>query len=198
MKKYYAVKNGRIPGIYESWEDCQKEVNGFSGAIFKSFQTFDEAKAFVLGEEPNIVKNQSELHAISYVDGSFSLEKAMFSFGAVIFYNGEELQFKKAFSDPELVSMRNVAGEIKGAEFVMNYCYENNIKSVEIHYDYEGIEKWCTGVWKATKKGTHDYVEFYKKISEKVEVKFVKVKGHSGDKYNDLVDTLAKGALGIE
>jgi hypothetical protein len=43
MSKWYAVKKGRIPGIYLSWVDCQKQTKGFSGTIFKSFSDRQEA-----------------------------------------------------------------------------------------------------------------------------------------------------------
>lgn len=194
MKKYYAVRKGRNPGIYETWEDCQKEIYRFSGAEYKSFTSFDDAKAFMDGTKKEV---HSESEAVAYVDGSFLLEKAMFSYGAVLFYNGEELHFNEAFSDPELVSMRNVAGEIKGSEFIMRYCLEHGIKSIDIYYDYEGIEKWCTGAWRANKFGTRHYADTYKEISQYVDIHFIKVRGHSGDEYNDLADKLAKSALGI-
>ena len=42
-KKFYAVKKGVKPGIYESWNDCQSQINGYSGAVYKSFTTYDEA-----------------------------------------------------------------------------------------------------------------------------------------------------------
>ena len=67
---------------------------------------------------------------------------------------------------------------------------------VGICFDYEGIEKWCTGAWKANKTGTIAYREFYQKACTQVNIRFVKVKGHSGDKYNDLADKLAKEAVG--
>ena len=35
MAKYYAVKNGRKPGIYSSWDECKKQVEKFKGAIYK-------------------------------------------------------------------------------------------------------------------------------------------------------------------
>ena len=35
---YYAVKKGREPGIYESWDECKKMVMGYSGAIYKKFK----------------------------------------------------------------------------------------------------------------------------------------------------------------
>lgn len=46
-KKFYAVRNGRVPGVYMSWADCEKQVKGFGGAIYKSFPTEAEALAFV-------------------------------------------------------------------------------------------------------------------------------------------------------
>lgn len=193
LKKYYAVKNGRNIGIYESWEECREQVSGYSGASYKSFLKKEDALNFMENKSEN---KKSETYA--YVDGSFSLENSEFSFGAVIFNKGDVFEFCEKFSDPELISMRNVAGEIKGAEFVMKYCVENKIKSVDIYYDYMGIEKWCTGEWKANKTGTIAYRNYYNSIKEKLNVNFIKVKGHSGDKFNDLADKLAKSALGIK
>ncbi len=195
-KKYYAVRNGRQIGIFNTWSDCQKQVTGFSGAEFKSFATLDEAKAYLTREDSPSAESLGGVAA--YVDGSYLHSSKKFSFGAVIFTDGEELHFKKAFSDPELASMRNVAGEIKGAEFVMQYCAEHNIPAVDIYYDYAGIEKWCSGEWKTNKDGTKAYRDAYLEYSKKVKISFKKVKGHSGNKYNDLVDSLAKSALGIE
>ena len=47
LKKFYAVRNGRVPGVYMTWADCEKQVKGFGGAIYKSFPTEAEALAFV-------------------------------------------------------------------------------------------------------------------------------------------------------
>lgn len=49
--KYYAVKKGRITGIYYNWDDTKRQVDGFPGAIYKSFTSMQEAKAFLVGEE---------------------------------------------------------------------------------------------------------------------------------------------------
>lgn len=194
MGKYYAVKNGRKIGIFESWDECKRQVTGFSGASYKSFSNRLDAENFIKGESNK--KEKSEFYA--YVDGSFSKENLEFSYGAVIFTDKEVLEFSEKFSDHELITMRNVAGEIKGAEFVMRYCIENNIPEIDIYYDYMGIEKWCTGEWQANKPGTISYRNFYNSVKDKLTVNFIKVKGHSGDKYNDLADLLAKKALGIE
>ena len=93
--------------------------------------------------------------------------------------------------------MRNVAGEIYGSMAAMKYALEKGIKKLSIYYDYMGIAKWCTGAWKANKTGTRAYQAFYQEVIKKVQVHFVKVKGHSNDKYNDRADHLAKSALGI-
>ena len=115
----------------------------------------------------------------------------------VILRDSKEYTFNKKFDDKDLASMRNVAGEIKGAQAAMAYAVEEGLKEITIYYDYAGIAFWCLGDWKANKEGTIAYKEYYDSIKELVKVNFVKVKGHSGDKYNDMADALAKEALGI-
>ncbi len=46
--KWYAVAKGRSPGIYQTWDQCKAQTAGFSGAIFKSFKTRDDAQAFII------------------------------------------------------------------------------------------------------------------------------------------------------
>lgn len=42
--KYYAVKKGKVPGIYLNWNDCKAMVDGYPGAVYKSFKTIEEAE----------------------------------------------------------------------------------------------------------------------------------------------------------
>lgn len=212
-KKFYAVKKGLTPGIYTNWADCQAQINGFSGAIYKGFETLEEAKDFVGGETqvfgkaeqmilPFVQENpaataSATTEAVAYVDGSYDVTTGSFSYGMVMFHGGKEEHFSKKFENNDLASMRNVAGEIEGARAAMQYCLDNGIKSLTIYHDYIGIAAWCTGEWKAKQEGTMDYALFYRAASLHVDIYFQKVKGHSGDTYNDLADKLAKEALGI-
>ncbi len=43
-KKFYVVLNGFRPGIYETWEECQRQITGFPAARYKSFPNLEEAK----------------------------------------------------------------------------------------------------------------------------------------------------------
>ncbi|KAG8347472.1 putative Caulimovirus viroplasmin RNase H [Trypanosoma vivax] len=45
--KYYAVAVGRKVGVFRTWEECQQQVSGFSGARHKSFSTLEDAERFV-------------------------------------------------------------------------------------------------------------------------------------------------------
>ena len=194
-EKYYAVKKGMKTGIFYSWEECRANVYGYPGAVYKSFKTREEALAF-LGEDPGEGLKGRNCVKI-YVDGSYNRVTGEFSYGMVVLSGGREEKFNCKFNDKELASMHNVAGEIKGAEAAMQYAIDNHIPRISIHHDYEGIAKWCQGLWRTNREGTKAYRAFYEEAKEKVEIKFVKVAGHSGDKYNDLADRLAKEALGI-
>lgn len=196
-KKFYAVKSGRKTGIFKTWAECQRQVTGFKGAAFKGFETLAEAEEYLSGGAVQDTNARPDA-AVAYVDGSYNIKTKQFSYGMVLFYNGEEITKNEAFSDAELAAMRNVAGEIKGSTEAMLYCVENGITKLDIYYDYAGIEKWCTGEWKTNKQGTIEYKQYYDFVKTKVDIRFIKVKGHSGNKYNDMADRLAKDAVGIE
>lgn len=192
-KKYYAVVGGREgSAIYEDWGACRAQVIGVKGVNYKSFPTLEEAQAFLAAASPAETPVSPET-AVAYVDGSYY--QGEFSCGAVLFYQGQQVEFSEKFHDEGLAAMHNVAGEIMGALTVINYCIQQGIPAVEIHHDYEGVAKWAQGLWKANKPGTQAYAAACKEAGERLHIRFVKVKGHSGDKYNDLADSLARRAL---
>ncbi len=202
-KKFYAVRNGNKIGIFTDWDECKASVDGYPGAEYKGFGSREKAVRYMHGENPEetqevIRPTPSEGEAIAYVDGSFNAQTNEYAYGAVLFIGDERLEFAGKDNKENAVAMRNVAGELKGAMFVMQYCIKQGIKKLTIHHDYEGIAKWYTGEWKANTVGTRLYKEFCAKAKSVLKIQFVKVKGHSGDAYNDLADALAKSALGIE
>ncbi|GGI62845.1 ribonuclease H family protein [Limosilactobacillus caviae] len=72
-KKYYAVKKGRQPGIYQSWAECQRQVNGYPNAKFKGFATIIGAKQWLNAQEKTVMPIQKSINASDaiyiYTDG---------------------------------------------------------------------------------------------------------------------------------
>ena len=196
--KYYAVRKGRHPGVYTSWDACSAEVNGFSGAEYKSFRTRAEAMAFVRGDEEPAAFPEDELIAEAWVDGSFNPADEIYGWGAYICCGGETFELSGTGWEPEMASMRNVAGEITASEETIRWAIAREIRTVVIYHDYEGIAKWCTGEWKTNKEGTIRYKAFYESVKDRLNIQFVKVKGHSGNAGNDRADKIAKIAAGVE
>ena len=64
-----------------------------------------------------------------------------------------------------------------------------------IYHDYMGVGKWADDEWKANLEMTRAYNAYIRKARQSMSIRFIKVKGHSGDRYNDLADALAKAAL---
>ena len=199
-KKVYAVRKGRTTGIFMNWDDCKAQVDGFAGAEYKSFADPAEAMAYLgLAESPE-GEDQFPAGIRAYVDGSYDSSSGRFSCGVVIVetdVNGksETTELNSAFDDEEAAQQRNVAGEIMGSKIAIDWCRANGVKAVEIYHDYEGIGAWADRKWKANNPLTQGYREFVEEARKSMEITFVKVKAHAGNKYNELADKLAKKAL---
>ncbi len=193
---YYAAKTENEKHIFESWKECEKFVKGKKGVLYKKFSTLDDAKCFLNECSSN---NQNKIIIpTAFIDGSYNSKTGEYSFGCVLIIDSKEFTFSKKYEQDNFSCYRNVAGEIKGAGFIIQYAINHNIKELDLYYDYEGIEKWYNGEWKANSLIARKYVEFKNKVYYNIVIHFHKVKSHTNVKYNDLVDKLAKEALGIK
>ncbi|MDU5493304.1 MAG: ribonuclease H family protein [Clostridium perfringens] len=204
-KKYYAIAKGKsgIPKIVETWTECQKEVIGCKGAKYKSFASKEEAEKFISihenGGSFEEVKGNEEVKddlIYIYVDGSFKVSKENYSYGFLVVKNDEILYEDNGVGyDKEAIALRNVSGEVEGAMKAIEYAIENGYKDIVLCYDYQGIESWALGTWKRNNRITQNYNEFMQEKFKLIKVRFKKIKGHSGNKFNDRADILAKKAL---
>lgn len=64
-KKFYVVWSGLTPGIYHNWDDCQAQIKGVKGAVYKSFDSKEEAERAYASPAYEYVKRKKEASPIS-------------------------------------------------------------------------------------------------------------------------------------
>ena len=69
---YYSVFSGFKPGIYESWNECQKQVSGYKNAKFKKFKSHQNAEYFVQygTEKPNTQQSINNFFTVSNIENN--------------------------------------------------------------------------------------------------------------------------------
>ncbi|GFP74925.1 ribonuclease H1 domain-containing protein [Clostridium fungisolvens] len=210
-KKVYAIKEGfdfnkneKVQDlIVNTWDQCLKLVKGVKGAKYKSFESIEEAKAF-LKEQGNILKKGEDnypldcLHA--YVDGSYNVSTEEYAYGVVAVRN-DVVQYigsgvGKSNSEKNI---RQIAGELEAAVKATEYALLSGEKKLVIFHDYAGICYHATGFWERKDESSKKYYEKMNELMNKgIEVIFVKVDSHTGDFFNELVDEKCKEQLGID
>lgn len=102
-KRYYVVWNGVEPGIYSTWQECEAQIKGVKQALYKSFDTIEEAeKAYssspynYIGSKAKEIKTPKELPATVIrnalaVDAACSGNPGMMEYRGVYIGTGEEI-----------------------------------------------------------------------------------------------------------
>lgn len=143
-----------------------------------------------------------EGEVIAYVDGSFSEAVGRYAYGCILFALEEQDEARYELSgfgtDPEVIKIRNIAGEMLASMQSVLWAIKGGYQSIEIRYDYAGIEMWAERKWKAKNEFTEKYAVAMNRWREKIAIHFQKVEAHSGDHWNDAADKLAKAALMYE
>lgn len=205
LGKFYAVKNGKNIGIYDTWDECKSQVYGYPGAVYKSFKTLKEADEYMRRsddyEEINgrggMISETDGNIPVAFVDGSYNIKTKVYGYGGYISFNGKKTIFSGSGSEPEYAEMRNVAGEIKGSMAAIQLAIDMGLPTLIVYFDYMGIKSWANGDWKTNKPGTKKYKEFIDNASEKINIIFRKVRAHTGVDGNEEADLLAKKSAGI-
>lgn len=223
--KHYAVLKGRVPGIYSTWDECKAQVDGFSGAIYKSFSTEEEANKFMHPEEtaaeqpadiaerkpsmdrkPNVIKPNQTKHVDVYVDGSYNPVTKQYGCGIYMIDRYTGAKSVILANGPCIENGRNVEGEVFASVYGAEHAIRNGCKDMTIHHDYEGIAAWVENkpdnpnkkVWTANKTYTRNYSKHMDALRENCNIKFEHVYGHTGDVGNECVDLLAKLSCGVD
>ena len=166
--KVYAVKGGEEPGIYDTWEECQKHIK-YSGAKSKSFPTLKEAQAWLEGRdfaEERLIDDLKKYDGVVFCDGGYDKESNKY-YGAYIVidknkekYEGAIVQKSETFSEEN-----NVSGEILACISAIEASIKLEMNSIIIYYDYIGLECIANGSWKAKNSVT----KFYKKKIDRID-----------------------------
>jgi len=136
--------------------------------------------------------------AKAYVDGSYNAAKKIYGSGAVLFIGDsqEPLTMSQPGNASAFLNSRNVAGEVLAAAWIIEACKAiPDLEELTLYYDYAGIECWAKGTWRANTALSRSYRDYTSNLPFKLS--FRKVKAHSGDKWNDMADKLAKQACGL-
>jgi ribonuclease HI len=200
---YYVVIKGYKTGIFTNWEECKKSIHNFPNPIYKKFNNKNDAILYL---------NSDNILIRVYTDGSFIKYNNNEYAGYGIYFIDKIFDKYKIGNKLNLKEKTNNRAElyaiIKAIKIVYNNCSFFDIKKkyeLQIYTDSEYCIKIFTYLAKEyiTKKyinkPNYDLLLIINNLLNNlnnIKLTFIKVKAHSTDKYNNIVDKLArKGSI---
>lgn len=195
---WYAVKEGPARGIYSSHGEMQK-ATGLVAPENREFRSREEAQMYLDGAdywERAVQDDIANGYLVAFTDGSFL--NGVYAWGVIIMnQDGVIKTINGKDADKAFVSTRNIAGEVLGAIGAIEWAMKNGYKKLSIYHDYQGIAFWLDNTWQCKSPIAIMYRQIYDTYYyKKIELKFTHVLAHSGIKYNEMADKLAKEAAG--
>lgn len=193
--KYYAVRVGRKPGIYRTWDEARAQVSGFKNAAFKSFASEQDAADFIEQrasvDEPGVV---------IYTDGSHIKGTTVRGIGAHCLHEGREYVLSRPCDDLP-ADASNPTLELMAATAALRSVPSGHAPlQITIVADYIGVTQYLEGVWRPrdSQKGAfgaaaRELVSVAAALRERgFDVRARHVDGHAGVPGNEAADRLAK------
>jgi ribonuclease HI len=202
--QYYAVKKGHNPDVYVSWIECKKQIDGFSGAVYKKFEKKEDADTFINKNNPTKFKQQtldmfldikpteitieseveSKPSVYIFCDGSAihqNYKSIRCGFGVyIIDHENNHMQFNRHINDHGT----NNQAELSAILFGLNMVDQNNWKSVcfvsDSKYSLDCIQvwshQWKKNNWLTANKKPVENQDIIKLILEKYD--YLKTNGY--------------------
>jgi ribonuclease HI len=149
-QKYYVVWEGLKPGIYTSWENCQKQIFGHASAKYKSFESAEEAdKAFksnywtYVGDKNKAESNNKKISREEIIKNSLCVDAAcsgnpgLMEYRGVFCKNAEELFHQGPFQDAT-----NNIGEFLALVHGLAYLQKIEKPTMPIYSDSRNAIGW--------------------------------------------------------
>lgn len=201
--KYYAIRKideKNVNLLLDNWKECEAKIYRHNSE-YKSFKNKEEAQKYLDENSEEITEEQAleSDKVVYYVDGSYIDNKIGWSY--VIVFNKKIMSYRNGNIKETKDTSRNISGELYAVISAIKNAIVIGDKEIYIIHDYQGISSFVTKAWTPKTIETKKYAETMKELinNYNLNIHFVKVIGHSDNKYNDFADELAKkGAMKSE
>ena len=148
-KNFYVVWNGITPGVYSAWNECKAQVDGYDGAIYKSFPTREEAeRAFndspwlYVGKQAEKKKKVSIKNIPEIIKDSLSVDAACSGNPGLLEYRGVYVKTgEEIFKQGPFEYGTNNIGEFLALVHGLALLKQKNY-SIPIYSDSVNAIKW--------------------------------------------------------
>ncbi|MCF0205429.1 MAG: viroplasmin family protein [Muribaculaceae bacterium] len=153
MSKWYVVWVGAEPGIYDSWDECKDLVEGFPGAKYKAYNTFEGALNAYRGDYNDEIKilrtiaagpaTRVNYEAIDEIPrGSVAVDAACSGNPGVMEYRGVDIDTGAEIFHKKFALGTNNIGEFLAIVHALAFFEQRGMGNITIFSDSKIAQGW--------------------------------------------------------
>lgn len=146
MAKFYGVSVGRETGVFETWAECEAQVKGFKGAVFKKYASKKLAQQAVdehRGVSTQSSTNEKIVSVDEYITNSLSVDAACSGNPGAMEYQCVDTGAGTPIFASEVYPIgTNNIGEFLAVVDALKYLQENHDFSTPIYSDSVSAIAW--------------------------------------------------------
>jgi ribonuclease HI len=136
-QNYYVIYKGNKTGIFNSWDECKLNIQGYPNAIFKKFNNIEHAQYFLInGIMPPLDQSyiNNDNHISIFTDGSTIRKNNIVKYGYGVYIPDLKIEISQPFIDDNPTNNRCELTAILVGINIITKEY-SNIKDIHIYTD---------------------------------------------------------------
>ena len=195
LHRWYGVRRGFEPGVYPSWEDARRQVEGYVGAEYRVFRSFAAAQVWAAGYDMAALAVEllgREGITVAHVAGGAGA--GFYAYASLVTSpDGKRHVISGIGEDAAALRVGPLAGELSAVMHTISWCRRMGVRELAVFHARRESGMWADRLSSPPSPLAASYSRYV--LAARPLVSFNLVTERAGDRFSEDVDRLLRSTM---